>query len=153
MEFEWSEDNSRNFLRVLRATRENSRKILREEISSKKSALVRKEELRKFHSMVAHPGCSCISRISRWSGSGSSRAPGCCLFVRGVFVLQAVRQRMAPRRDESSGIFRKVRTGAQKKTPGNFPSGSPSRLVILLRSMLVMSEMSDRSSARVNLPQ
>ena len=38
--FEWSEENSRKFLQVLRATRENSRKILRKENSSKKSALV-----------------------------------------------------------------------------------------------------------------
>ena len=81
-ELEWSEEISRKFLQVLRATRESSRKILIEENSSKKSALVR--NLGKEHSSKQH---------------------------------------------------------------------LPSRELILLRSMLVMSDMSDRSSARVNLPQ
>ena len=44
---------SRNFLQVLRATRESSRKILRKENSSKKSALVR--NLRKERSSKQHP--------------------------------------------------------------------------------------------------
>ena len=73
---------SRKFLQVLRATRENSREILRGENSPKKSALVR--NLRKEHFSKQH---------------------------------------------------------------------LPSRELILLRSMFVMSAMSDRSSARVNLPQ
>ena len=43
-DFEWSEIISRNFLQVLRATRENSRKIRRKENSSKKGALVHQKQ-------------------------------------------------------------------------------------------------------------
>ena len=60
-EFEWSEKNSRNFLQVLRATRENSREILRGENSPKKSALVRiqgKEHSSAYHAPVIDMGLS-----------------------------------------------------------------------------------------------
>ncbi len=59
-DFEGSEEISRNFLQVLRATRENSRKVLRGDISSRWRTGVQAEE-RKF--LEAAPTCDFLAIV------------------------------------------------------------------------------------------
>ena len=63
-EFEWSEEISRNFLQVLRATRKNSRKILKEKQKSGLGRNLEKERSSKQHPPVIFSHLSKSTRVS-----------------------------------------------------------------------------------------